>query len=401
MLQDCLEDAVYPRTDGCMTGRCVYSPMRLGVFLTLGGSLASWENAGILSRELAIYKRLAGKGVEVVLISYGRGDENRKLDSDGSLVVVANSFRLPHRLYQWALPVLHSRVLRQCDLYKTNQMNGAQVALRAARLFGKPLVARCGYMWSTFAAEQYGNNSRERRYAERIERRVFARSDHISVTTRMMKNDIDRRIELRPDKCEVIPNYVDTETFRPALENRHPDRVIYVGRLEKQKNVGALAEAVAELGLEATFVGTGSEGPRLRERYGGVAAMKWIDRVAHEELPQLLNTGSVYVIPSFYEGHPKTLIEAMACGLPVIGADVPGIQNVIQDGVTGLLCAADSVSLVTALRRVLRDQDLRGRLGRAARQFVVSNYSLNEVAEREYELLRKVLDRGRTVALNG
>src|SRR3546814_18364330 len=81
----------------------------------------------------------------------------------------------------------------------------------------------------------------------------------------------------------------------------------------------------------------------------------------------MINAGRIFVLPSSYEGHPKTLLEAMACGAAVIGTDVPGIREVIEDGRTGLLCAPTAAALRDAIERLLSDEPLRRRLGGHAR----------------------------------
>src|SRR3546814_19405107 len=71
----------------------------------------------------------------------------------------------------------------------------------------------------------------------------------------------------------------------------------------------------------------------------------------HQNLPEMIHAGRIFVLPSSYEGHPKTLLEAMACGAAVLCTDVPGIREVIEDGRTGLLCATTSAAQRDANRR--------------------------------------------------
>src|SRR3546814_17832635 len=95
----------------------------------------------------------------------------------------------------------------------------------------------------------------------------------------------------------------------------------------------------------------------------------------------MINAGRIFVLPSSYEGHPKTLLEAMACGAAVIGTDVPGIREVIEDGRTGLLCAPTAAALRDAIERLLSDEPLRRRLGGNARQQIQMTESLARVAQ--------------------
>src|SRR3546814_20581124 len=81
----------------------------------------------------------------------------------------------------------------------------------------------------------------------------------------------------------------------------------------------------------------------------------------HQNLPEMINAGRIFVLPSSYEGHPKTLLEAMACGPAVIGTDVPGIREVIDDDRPGLLCTPTAAARRDPHERLLSAQQKRTR----------------------------------------
>ena len=92
-------------------------------------------------------------------------------------------------------------------------------------------------------------------------------------------------------------------------------------------------------------------------------------------------------MPSLFEGHPKALIEAMACGTAVIGTNVDGIRNLIRHEETGLLCLPTVEGVRSALQRLLADEHLLKQLGRKARAAVEQEYGLNQVVSRELSVL--------------
>jgi len=97
------------------------------------------------------------------------------------------------------------------------------------------------------------------------------------------------------------------------------------------------------------------------------------------------------VLPSRTEGHPKVLLEAMACARPCIASAVGGNLAIVEDGVTGLLFpAGDAGALADRVERLLRDRTLGAALGARARQAVVARYDLGTLVAREIELLRRV-----------
>jgi glycosyltransferase involved in cell wall biosynthesis len=203
-------------------------------------------------------------------------------------------------------------------------------------------------------------------------------------------------------KMEVIRNGVDVAAF-----DRSPDRalreaiggrdgrpvVLVVARLDVQKGHRYLLAAARDV-PDAIFAlaGDGPERPRLE----ALASDLHIgDRVRflgeRRDVPALLASCDVVVLPSLYEGLPISVLEAMAARRPVVATMIGGTDEAVVDGETGLLVPpADPTSLAAAIGRVLGDAELRSRLGDAGRARVTERFSAHETVRRVmdvYELL--------------
>ena len=118
--------------------------------------------------------------------------------------------------------------------------------------------------------------------------------------------------------------------------------------------------------------------------------IEWLGHV--EDMPALLATVQIVVLPSYREGLPKALIEAAACGLALITTDVPGCREVVADGVDGLLVPVrDVAALAKALRRLDDDGALRGRLGVAARTKALERFDERMILDRTLDVYRELL----------
>jgi glycosyltransferase involved in cell wall biosynthesis len=113
--------------------------------------------------------------------------------------------------------------------------------------------------------------------------------------------------------------------------------------------------------------------------------------VDQRRLPDVYATADVFVLASFTEGHPKVLLEAMACGVPCVASDCAGNRSLVTHERTGLLFdPQDPRDLKDCLERVLGDPAMARRLADAARAEVVARYDLRELVEREIALVRRV-----------
>jgi glycosyltransferase involved in cell wall biosynthesis len=213
---------------------------------------------------------------------------------------------------------------------------------------------------------------------------------------------------LRGRELTVIPSVVDLDRFRPGIDtgtlraDLHLDgrRVLaFIGRLVPHKGVDVILDALTELPADVVFLVIGS-GPRLRalvaqaRRLGVEDRVRFCPNVSDVDLPRYLALADVFVFPSQnrLEGFGLAVAEAMAAGLPVVVADMPGVREVIEPGVEGLLAEPLIASDVAAkVRRLLDDPALARRMGAAGRRRAEARYGLATVVGqllRLYEALR-------------
>lgn len=199
------------------------------------------------------------------------------------------------------------------------------------------------------------------------------------------------------DRIHVVHCGLSTEAFVPGeardAESRESETasLLFVAQLQERKGVTVLVEACGELAargtpFECTIVGDGPDYAAAREL---VRDLKLEDRVTltgalpQERLPAHLERADVFVLPCVetasgdLDGIPVALMEAMACGIPVVSTRVSGIPELIEDGVTGALVdSRDSGQLADALGRLIGDARLRRRLGRAGREYVRERFEI-------------------------
>jgi glycosyltransferase involved in cell wall biosynthesis len=196
-----------------------------------------------------------------------------------------------------------------------------------------------------------------------------------------------------PRKIKVVPNYVDTDIFRPMI-NVTPieGRVCYVGRLHKIKNLESLIKASTDIPkISLVFIGQGDQRTHLeRIARDYQVSVKFLGALPHNKIPFELNRSSAFILPSLSEGNPKALIEAMSCGLPVIGTDIPGIQDVIQHGETGLLCSPEPDSIRETIQEIIDNLEFATRLGQNARHYAINNFSIERIVEIELNAIQEV-----------
>lgn len=191
---------------------------------------------------------------------------------------------------------------------------------------------------------------------------------------------------------------VDIRAFRPSPEPVGEIVVTMVSRMLWDKGVGELVEAARRLRQSGSGVRVQLVGPPDHENPAAIpeqtlqdwqreGVIRWLGQ--RDDVFELWSCSHIAVLPSYREGLPKALLEAAACGRPMVATDVAGCREIVVDGETGLLVPArDAASLTQALVRLAGDAPLRKRMGSAARKRVVEHFSQEHVAEETLALYR-------------
>jgi colanic acid/amylovoran biosynthesis glycosyltransferase len=204
-------------------------------------------------------------------------------------------------------------------------------------------------------------------------------------------------------KLHVVHCGIDPEEFAPPERGFAVDglmRILTVGRLDNMKGIAILIEAIAELRRRSppvalTVVGDGPQRDhlqRLAQRDSVSEYITWAGWVGQDGIRAHYRAADVFCLPSFAEGIPVVLMEAMSTGLPVVANHITGIPELVEHEVSGLLVRPGrSDLLVDALERLARDADLRSRLGQAGREKVAREFESRSVGLQLGELFTKEL----------
>jgi glycosyltransferase involved in cell wall biosynthesis len=222
----------------------------------------------------------------------------------------------------------------------------------------------------------------------------------------LVQNDDDRgdlrRIGVDDDRIVLIPGSgVDTATLGPTPEPQAPPTFAFVGRLLRDKGVQTLiaAHRIARMerpDLRLLIAGTpdpanpASIPASEAEDWNGNDGIEWLGHVT--DIAGLWARSHVAVLPSRREGLPKSLLEAAACGRPMIATDVPGCREIAIPGRTGVLVPPDDAPALARAMIALADApELRARYGAAARDLAVSRFSSDAIGEQTVALYRSML----------
>ncbi len=373
--------------------------LNLIVFFDYAVSLAMFEKGGMLERELSLYRRIRPMLKTLTLITWSRGADAKfkpLLAADG-IDLIFSERGWPYEFWLPWLTATFGWRFRGPRILKTNQFSGGQFIRWIARIHRTPLIARCGYSHELNRAREFGESHPVARAAAKLERSLFRSSDHVVVTS----DQIAARAKAAgapDDRISVAPNYVDTRLMAPPESRRSfppagvPLRAIFVGRLVESKNVSLIIEALGEVpGNSLDVIGDGPLLDSLKQQAEDAGVdVRFLGNLPHLRVAEHLRSADLFIFPSAYEGHPKSLLEAMACGLPVIAGDSPGIREAVRHRETGLLVPLNVEGARAALQELRRDPAFADRLGRNARDEITSTMSLDHAVERELRVLSHV-----------
>ena len=206
--------------------------------------------------------------------------------------------------------------------------------------------------------------------------------------------------------CPIIFNWTATDRLLSIGEKKlktkrnHPLNILYLGWLEEEKGIFDLLEACSDVIQENKFkisiAGGGrceNEAKELVRKRGMQDLVKFFGWIEGAQLEELLNNSDILVLPSWAEGFPNAVIEAMASGLAVVVTSVGNIPDILTHDLDALLVTPkDKVSLTTAILRLVDDENLRHSIALKGHEFSAENFSVEKAASKLEKLIYAVID---------
>lgn len=367
--------------------QCIYFPPEVG---------------GLESHTFYLCRELVRLGDEVTMVtSRSKPEAPREEVLDGIRVI--RTWFPARNTVGWALHTFASipnylPLARRADVLHAQTFASAPPGMLARRLYRKPLVL-------TLHTSHFLRLARKAAWRP-VLRRIIAAADWLLAASEEIR-DVALELYAHP-RAEALANGVDTELFRPlrlqpqngsapvprALGRR---RIIVPRRLFAKNGVEYLVRALPlmrrELDVEALVVGDGPERQRLEAlaaQLGVVEVVRFLGARPNAEMPALLSSAEVAVVPSLVEATSVAALEAMSCGVPVAASRVGGLPEIVDEEVGTLFRPGNPEELAARVVALLRRSDLQA-AGSRARQRVLAHWSLERLARRHQEIYRTVL----------
>ncbi len=383
--------------------------MRVCLLFTFGVSLNLWEDKGILEREILLYKKLQEKDVDISFLTHG-GKKDLKYSNILNGIEVIPTLKLTESrndtislLKSFLLPIKLRKLFRSIDIIKTNQLKGWWIAGIAKVLYRKPLIIRGGYERLVKYFLEYKSKKKIfffkyiYNYARIFLNDLLAYklANRIILTSDLDIDFITKTFKLNKKKAKIhhISNYIDIDLFKPLNLDKKERSVLFIGKFSYQKNILNLLKAFKNLNnFSLSIIGKGPLEKSIRNYIiENNLNINLLGIVPNRKIPEIINQHEIFVLPSHWEGNPKVLLEAMSCGVPCIGSNVWGINNIIHHRKNGYLCKKSAKSIRNAILTIYNNKILRDRISKNARDFVIKNCSLDLIVSKEFLIYKHVL----------
>jgi len=354
-------------------------------------SLRQLQRQGAMSSVIAVdsiyhAKRRPNPEFPAEWIRYPQLPGNFGLSSAGNFLGAALQKRVRQLHQRSPIDVIHAHAALPC---------GHAAAFLAQRL-GVPFVVTIHSLDVFNRCFQDGMAARWRRKASSEVYKRARKVICISDTVRRLLAD-----GLSGVSTEVVYNGTDTDFFVPGSPQNQTSTILLVGTMLAGKGQELILRAVARIkdsypGLRIRMIGEGGDRDRFAELAEALGIRNSVDfegKRSRSEVAEAMRTCTIFALPSRFEGLGCVYLEAMACGKPVIGCRGQGIEEIIHHQGNGWLIPVDGLDeLVSGLKTLLEDAELRSRIGQAARQTVLESLTLSHQAERLMKIYKEAAE---------
>jgi glycosyltransferase involved in cell wall biosynthesis len=341
-------------------------------------------------------KKLIEKGHEVVVITRGPWNKTQREVFDGIEVI-----RVPFiRIYPF---YLHFHGVFVNNVFKSLE---SQIDIVHIHLPLPPLIKTSHPVILTIHTPMLSDNNyikirsvyslftkiSARFVSYPLELKHIESSDMITADSKSIAQEL-KEYGINPDEITVTNNGVNETLFCPLQKELNEEKkyIMYAGRIDREKGLFDLVECgkyILNEKSDVSFIiaGAGRDLKKLKKKIKKANLQDrftFLGQVDKDVLVKLYQNATLFVFPSYHEGLPGAVLEAMACGLPIIATDVRGNRDLISTGENGILVPQRSPKKIAeAIITLIEDEELRKRLGKNARETIENRYTWNAVSNK-------------------
>jgi len=367
------------------------------VVFTYGYSLKTWDDSGTLSREISIYERLNKDfGINFTFLTFGgENDKKYKFEDIGIKVLPIYTMlkqknsKFLNYFYSFFIPLLIRNELKTIDLVKQNQLLGSWISLIIKFLYKKPVFIRTGYDMFKFSLEENKSYIVKRLY-KILTKFTLKYSDLYTVSSKNDQSFLANSFKLK-NELPLRQNWV-LKTDYQEFDMRYNNRVLSIGRLEDQKDFSYLISALANKDIILDIIGSGSLRKKLiHEAESRNVSLNLIKNMNNEKLINEIKQYKYFISSSSFEGNPKTLLEAMACGCYVIASDIENHKELIKHNLTGIIYSKNNNELPEIIDSLGRDEVREKIISKNAYEITNEKYSIKKIIDTELQDYKDLL----------
>lgn len=354
-----------------------------------------WGKGGTEKFVLTLAEKFYEKGVKVQIITGGKKIFKKIYINKIKIVeIFSPSIRfLGTFLYYFSLGTylfFHRKQYRIIFVFFLK--HSAFISILLSKLLKKKVICRIS------GGGKFGDiNSLKKIIGYKIILSVLKKADAYIVLSNFIKKELINE-GFDEKKIHIIPNGVDIKKFYPEKIKKYGKTKIitFVGRLTHEKGLFYLLKALKKIkfsGFELFLLGEGPLEKDLKEFVKKIGLEEKVKFWGYQQdVFEFLQMSDLFVLPSISEGMSNALLEAMACGLPIVATEVSGSADLIEDGMNGFLVKpGDIKGLAKAIENILKDEKMAKMMGEANRQKIVENYSIDKIVDRYIALYKTLL----------
>jgi len=372
-------------------------------FLTYGYSLKTWNDSSALDREAKYFNYLSDKhGIKFYIVTYG--DESDLIYSD----MFTNSKIIPIYKYKKLFNIklfdyinsltfakkIEKLISENIDIIKQNQLLGFWISYMYKKKINNKLFLRTGYDMYLFSIHDKKNIIKKKLY-KYLTNFGLRFSDIYTVSSISDFDFLNKSFNFKKGKLKILRNWIDSNEYLEI--NNREEAFVSVGRLEYQKNYEYLIKEISNLGKPLTIYGEGSEKNNLKNLSNKLnVQLQIINNIPNENLINELKKIKYFIIPSYFEGNPKSLLEAMSVGCVVFASNIKNHSEIISNGEDGFLFDLKDDSLKNQLTQVINNEEVSNKnidlISQNAVKNINKNYAMEIIANQEIKIISEVVD---------